>query len=192
MLKRHPHVQLELEEELPSVALRAVKSGTLDAAFIGVPEEKFMRGLERRVIWVSTQEILLPANHRLAKRRSVRLVELRDEFWCIWDEKHFPGFGRHVLKHCRRAGYRTKVVAVADSLASLLIRVASGAFITYVPPIARELPHPGVVFVPTDPLHALDIPVQLVWRPDSPHHEALAWLADTMAATVPPQAQAFD
>jgi hypothetical protein len=41
-----------------------------------------------------------------------------------------------------------------------------------------------VVILPFDPPDAMDLAVLLVWRPDSPHAKTLAWLAETMAATV--------
>jgi DNA-binding transcriptional LysR family regulator len=180
LIRRFPKMRLQVDEELPAVALRRVRAGDLDAAFTGLPEDRQLRGLVSHVVWVSPQQILVPANHRLAKRRSVAVAALRDERWGIWDEKQFPGFGRHIVQSCRRAGFRMQIAATLDSLAAIFIHVAEGDFISYGPPIARNLPHPGVVFIPTDPVHALDIPVALVWRPDSPHGAALLWLTEAM------------
>lgn len=185
LARRHPGLKLHVDEELPGVAIREVRAGRLDAAFSGEPEPKVLRGLESRVIWDSPQEVLLPANHRLAKRRSIRVNELRGERWAVWDEKKFPGFGRHVVKCFRRCGWRPRISASFDSLASLFIHVAEGDFISYVPIIARKLPHPGAVCIPVDPPDALNLAVLLVWHPDSPHRDAIEWLAETMAATLP-------
>lgn len=185
LMRRHPGLKLQVDEEIPGVALRELRAGRLDAAFTGDPEPKLLRGLESRVVWIAPQDVLMPSNHRLAKRRSVRLCELRNERWAVWDERQFPGFGRHVLKCFRRSGWRPRISAESDSLASLFIHVAEGDYISYVPLIARKLPHPGAVCVPTDPPGTLDLEVLLVWRPDSPHQAAIEWLADTMAATLP-------
>jgi DNA-binding transcriptional LysR family regulator len=186
LMRRHPSLKLHVDEELPGVALQQVRSGLIDAAFMGEPEPARLRGLESGVIWASDQEIIVSANHPLAKRRSVRLSELGRERWGVWNERQFPGFGRLALEHLRRSGIRPKVVATHDSLASAFIHVAEGDFISYVPVFARNLPHPGVVFLPTDPPGTMNLLVLLVWRPDSPHRAALRWLADTMAATARP------
>jgi DNA-binding transcriptional LysR family regulator len=185
MLLRFPGLRLEVEEEMPAMAIKAVKAGKLDAAFTGVPAGNSLRGLETRLAQIAPQDIILPATHRFAKRRSVRLEELGDERWCVWDETEFPGFGRAAIDQARRAGFRMQVASAGNSLASLFIRVASGEFIGYAPPFARQLPHNGTVFIPLDPPTAMDMPVKLVWRRDSAYHEILSWLGDSLEAAIP-------
>jgi DNA-binding transcriptional LysR family regulator len=182
--RRYPQMNLQVEEYLPGETLKALRADSLDAGFTGPPEPERLRGLESRVVWIAPQELLLPAGHRLAKRRRLKISELRDEPWGIWNEKGFPGFGRSFLSACREAGFRPDVVATVEDLASLFIHIADDKFISYAPPFARTLPHAGVTFVPTDPVGAIDVYVLLAWRPDSPHAEAIRWLADTMAATI--------
>ncbi|MFT3867678.1 MAG: LysR family transcriptional regulator [Nibricoccus sp.] len=184
MVRRHPGLHFAIEEAVPVEALRDLRLKKLDAVFSGEPEPARLRGLESRVVWITQHDILLPANHRLAKRRSVALSELRDERWCIWDDRVFPGFGRYTIKAFRAAGFRPEIAGYTDSLTSTLMHVAAGDYISNVPPIARKLPHPGVVFVPTDPPEAMEIPVLLVWRPDSPHAEPLRWLAKAIEAAL--------
>jgi DNA-binding transcriptional LysR family regulator len=70
---------MEIQEYLSGEAPTLVGTGALDAAFIGPPEPARLRGLESRTIWIAPQEILLPANHPLAKRQRVKLLELRYE-----------------------------------------------------------------------------------------------------------------
>jgi DNA-binding transcriptional LysR family regulator len=110
---------------------------------------------------------------------------LRGERWGVWNEKVFPGFGRSFLKTCREAGFRPTIANTVDSLASVFIQVAEGGFISYGPPFARQLPHPGVVFMPTNPPDAIDVCVLLVWPKNSAYTEPIRWLADAMEATLP-------
>lgn len=180
LARRFPELRVEVDEELPQTALRRVRAGKLDAFFSGLADDAPLRGLESRVVWNSPQEILIPANHRLAKRRKVTMAELRDERWAIWDRKLFPGFTRHFTQACREAGFRPQIGATFDSLVAIFFHVAEGGLIGYAPTIARSLSHPGVEFIPTDPGHAFVIPVSLVWRSDLPHANAVRWLADTM------------
>lgn len=181
-IKRHPQVRLQIEEEMPTQALKALRARRLDAAMMGEPSASSLRGLESRVVWMARQEVLLPANHVLAKRRRLRLEELRSEQWAMWSERDFPGFGRCFIESCQRAGFRPRVAAEIDSLSSVLIHVAEGDYISHTPPLARHYPHPGVVFMPLDPPSAMDMPSLLVWRSDSPHAAEIRWLADTMAS----------
>lgn len=182
LIRRFQSLRLNVDEEIPRDALRRLHAGTLDAAFMGTPPPRLLRGLELRVIWTPVQEVLVATNHRLAKRRRVTLAELRDEPWGVWDEKRFPGFAQPVIDSCARAGFRTRVKASLDSLAAVFLHVAEGNFIGHAPDIARSLTHPGVVFIPTDPPQAIQLPVALVWRKDSPHADVLSQLAQTMEA----------
>ena len=182
LIRRFPSLRLNVDEEIPRDALKRLHAGTLDAAFMGAPPPRQLRGLDLREIWMPVQEVLMAANHRLAKRRRVTLAELKDEPWGLWDEKRFPGFAQPVIDSCARAGFRMRVKASLDSLAAVFLHVAEGNFIGHAPDIARSLTHPGVVFVPTEPPHAIQLPVALIWRKDSPHAEVLNWLADTMGS----------
>lgn len=181
-IKRHPQVRLQIEEEMPPQALKDLRARRIDAAMMGEPSPSSLRGLESRVVWMARQEVLLPANHAHAKRRKLRLEELRAEKWAMWSEKDFPGFGRCFIESCQRAGFKPRVAAEIDSLSSVLIHVAEGDYISHTPPLARHYPHPGVVFMPLDPPSAMDMPSLLVWRPDSPHAAEICWLAETMAS----------
>jgi DNA-binding transcriptional LysR family regulator len=181
--RRYPGANLQIEEYLPGESLAALRAGKLDAAFSGPPEPSRLRGLDARTVWRVPQEIFVPANHALAKRRRLALAELRRDRWALWSEKDFPGFGRTCVAACRAAGFRPRVAGTVDSLASMLIHVAESKYISYGPPVARTLPHQGVAFIPTDPPGVIDVHVLLVWRRDSPHLEAIRWLADAMEAT---------
>lgn len=190
--KRFPEVPLQAEEYIPGEALAAVRQGKLDAGFIGPVELSSIRGLETKVVWVAPHLVLIAADHRLAKKRSVKLTDLREEQWGIWNEATFPGFGRVCTLACRAAGFRPKIASAVDDLASLFIHVADDKYVSYAPPIARQLPHPGVIFMPTDPPGAITVAVRLVWRKNSPHVRAIEWLAKAMAATLPEEMRGSD
>lgn len=182
VVRRFPRVRLFLDEDLPGVALRRLRQGTLDAALSGLQGGKAPPGMEAREVWVPPQVILLAADHPLAKRRRVTLEDLRHERWGLWDEKACPGFARPVVEACRRAGFRIRRAGTPDSLSTIFMHVAENGYISYAPRFASQIAPPGVVFMPVEPRGAIAIPVFLVWRSGSPHHEALAWLADAMEA----------
>ena len=180
VVRRFPRTRLYLDEDLPGVALRRLRLGTLDAALSGLPDGQAPRGLEAREVWIPPQEILMAADHPLAKRRRVSLEDLRHERWGLWDEKTCPGFGRPVVEACRRAGFRIRRAGTPDSLSTIFMHVAENGYISYAPRFACQIAPPGIVFMPTEPRWALQIPVYLVWRTGSAHHEILCWLAEAM------------
>jgi len=183
LVRRYPKLRLHLEEDSPGTGLRRVRTGTLDAVLTGIPEGVSMRGLESLEVWAPPQQVLVSSDHPLAKRRRVRLEDLRHELWGIMDEKVCPGFGRPIVRACRAAGFRARVAGTPDSLSTIFVHVADSGFVSYAPRFARRLAPPGVVFLPTDPERALVIAVHLVWRADAPQREALRWLAEAMAAS---------
>jgi molybdate transport repressor ModE-like protein len=75
--------------------------------------------------------LALPADHRLAGRRRVRLAELRDESWV---QGAAPDSPRLVERVCRAAGFEPHVAAEGDAMQTL---VAAGLGITLVPAMAR-------------------------------------------------------
>lgn len=190
LVRRFPHVRLHLDEQLPGAALRRIRADALDGALCGEPQGGFPVGIEAREVWTPVQEILMAADHPLAKRRRVRLDELWRERWGLWDEKACPGFARPLVEACRLAGFRIRKAATPDSLSTIFMHVAENAYISYAPRLARQIAPPGIVFMPTDPEGALRVPVFLVWRVGSPHAAALGGLAQWMAEGARPAAPA--
>jgi DNA-binding transcriptional LysR family regulator len=177
----HPRWQIELVELLPAEALQRLGRGEIDAAATGRPEASRLHGLESRVIWRQSPLIALPIDHALAKRRKLQLRDLAGERLLVWDEEQFPDFGAPFLAACRTAGFEPKSAGTVSDVANAFSAVARDGVVSYVGRLAGQVPAPGIALVPLAE-GELDMPTVLVWRGDSPAADALAALAELLAA----------
>lgn len=77
--ERHPQVQVRLTTGNSDVFLAQVADGTLDIAFLGLPEGRTITGVEQRLLARDRHRAVLAPSHRLAGRRRLRLADLADE-----------------------------------------------------------------------------------------------------------------
>jgi DNA-binding transcriptional LysR family regulator len=131
----HPGVELVLAEAEPSAMLGGLRSGTLDLAIVyTVPERDhpFLPPVALRHLADDPLVAVLPARHRLSKRRAIRLNELADESWVV--PKHPNDFRLLFDALCRDAGFQPQIaietldphaaIALADAGVGVLIAPA--------------------------------------------------------------------
>ena len=93
--------------------------------------------------------VLLPADHRLASRKEVRLAELHGERFIGTPDDQMPGRDRWITQLCRKAGgFKPKFVQEADSVTHLLSLITSEGAVALVPSYLRDLPAAGVKMIP--------------------------------------------
>jgi DNA-binding transcriptional LysR family regulator len=182
--QRHPGWQIDLLELEPAKALRSLARGEVDAASTGRPEPHLLEGLETRLLWVDSPLLVVPADHALAKRRAVRLADLRGERLLIWDETQYPGFGDAFAVACRGAGFEPEIERRVDSVAGVFTGVARESLVGYVGRLVGQLPAPGVSLVPLAE-GELGLDTMLAWRRSCPGAHVLAELAGMLAASPP-------
>jgi LysR family transcriptional regulator, benzoate and cis,cis-muconate-responsive activator of ben and cat genes len=179
--KQHAGIVLEPVDLTPGEIPGALRRGEIDVAMLGPAPTALRREFSTRLIGAVPAEIVLAATHPLAKRRVLRLAELREAEWLSWDDLQFPGRKQLLVDGCRRAGFRPKIVQAIDSVASLLVRVATSEAVAYSLPMAARLPHQGVVFAKLDPRDAIMLEMHLGWRRDEPRTALMAGLALELA-----------
>jgi LysR family hydrogen peroxide-inducible transcriptional activator len=89
--------------------------------------------------------IVMPENHRLAARKSVRIEELRSEPFLLMKEGHC--FRESTLSLCRKSKVAPNVVFESGQFATILALVSAGVGISAVPKMAVQQV-PGCRFVP--------------------------------------------
>ena len=170
-----PGLKIDMIEILPAEALDLVREGKLDAALCGDPGSKRLKGLHHVVIRSDQPLLVIPANHAMAKKRSVDLNVLSAERWAIWDDQKFPGFGRFFEMACEGSGFKPRIVARIDELVTMYAGVAAGEYISYVGKLAGQHHPAGVVTLPFKP-NSIQMPTLLLWRNDSPVADDVALL----------------
>lgn len=180
--QRHPRTQVSLFELPPRAQLDRLRARELDAAILGNIEDRDRSEFAIQRLASYTMAAVLPEEHPLAGRKSVKLAALKKENWVSLSDSAFPGRREFLRRACARAGFEPAIASELDSITLLLWAVAAGDGVALLPGHAQKVPHPGCVFVPlTAPAPASE----LLWvmNPQPPGPE-LATLASLIASRV--------
>ena len=77
--ERHPNVQLTVREHSSEEMASMLRADELDLAFLSVTERVESHGLGLHQLVSEELVVLLPLEHRLARRKQVRMADLADE-----------------------------------------------------------------------------------------------------------------
>ncbi|MBK6018212.1 LysR substrate-binding domain-containing protein, partial [Streptomyces sp. MBT53] len=115
---------------------------------------------------VQKLRLVVPADHRLASRKRIRLAEAAEETFVTLE----PGYGLRSITDavCAEAGFRPKIAFEGEEAETLRGLVAAGLGVALLPPPA--VPRPGVAeLTVTAPRAVREIGVAwLDGRPDTP------------------------
>jgi DNA-binding transcriptional LysR family regulator len=153
----HPRVRFQLVQTYNEAMLERLRAGELDLCLTSpVPTGA---GLVARRLDEQRLRLVVPEDHRLARRRRVRLAEAADEAFVTLE----PGYGLRRITDdlCAQAGFRPRVAFEGEEAETLRGLVAAGLGVALLPPPAFA--RPGVVeLVVTAPRAAREIGV--AWR----------------------------
>ena len=175
---QRPAVRFELRHDGLTRILQAIEDGDLDLVLSTPPASEALR-------WepLLDEELVLavPATHRLAARRRVKVGELVDEAWVLQS----PGYGlrQRAEEVCREAGFEPEVVFEGQDLTTLYALIGAGSGVGLFP--VRPLPPAGVHQVAFTP--RLHRGIGLVSAPGmvrSPSAEAFAELVRSHLGSV--------
>ena len=177
--KALPRLELLLYEYQTGAMLEKLQSGELDLGVLALPVE--LDGLDARELYQEAFELALPEQHRLAKRHSVRLEELKDEPLLLLEEGHC--LRDQALSVCARVGVEEKQDFRATSLETLRQMVATGAGVTLLPELACRGAYAQARGVALRPLvrPAPSRRIGAVWRKSSARLTAIGALCDLIA-----------
>ncbi|MBV2355942.1 LysR family transcriptional regulator [Streptomyces sp. J2-1] len=160
----HPGVRFGLVQNHGEAMLEGLRAGRLDLCLTSpVPDapDLVARRLDEQRI-----DLVVPADHRLAGRRRVRLAEAADETFVTLE----PGYGLRRITDalCREAGFTPRIAFEGEEAETLRGLVAAGLGVALLPPPA--VPRPGVTELHvTAPKAAREIGVAwLAGHPDTP------------------------
>jgi DNA-binding transcriptional LysR family regulator len=181
--QRHRKLKLEPVELTPRELPEALRRGDVDLALIGLGDAALRREFHTQVVSTYSVLLALGANHPLAKKRKLRLSDLREAEWVTWNEREFPGRKQGLINACRAAGFRPRIAFETDSMASMFVHVATSEAVGHVIPATRRMPHEGVVFAEIDPPDAFRSEMSAAWRRGDPRAGLIEELVREMAAT---------
>ncbi|MGV3660458.1 MAG: LysR family transcriptional regulator [Prosthecobacter sp.] len=146
--QRHPKAQVSLFELPPRAQLDRLRNHELDAAILGNISDSDRAFFTIRTLSRHKMVAVLPEDHALAKKKSIKLSALGREPWVSLSDVFFPGRREFLRSICQEAGFEPQIVNEADSLTLMLGAVTAGEGVAVMPAHAGKLPHSGCVIMP--------------------------------------------
>lgn len=169
--RRHPGIELTVREEPSEELATMIRDDALDLAFLSVTERVESHGLALHQLISEELVVLLPPEHKLARRRRVRMSELRDEEFISYR----PGARLRELLFAagRQAGFEPQVRLESNESQRIRRLVARGMGVAILPRSDAVSPGAEVALAAlTEPPLRRDI--TLAWRQDKRHSPAVA------------------
>ena len=135
---KFPQVRTTVVEEITPILLDRLRAGTIDVAVLALPS----RGHEFETSPLLTERLFaaLPKKHRLAKRNTLSLKDLRSEPFLLLRDGHC--FRDTAVAACDRARLHPQIVFESGQFSSLLSMVGAGMGVSIVPEMAIDRKSP--------------------------------------------------
>jgi DNA-binding transcriptional LysR family regulator len=169
--QRHPAIELTVREESSEELAEMLRYDELDLAFLSVTERVERHGLGLHQLVAEELVVVLPTDHRLARRRRLPMSELRDEEFISYR----PGarLRELLLTAGHQAGFEPRIKLESNESERIRRLVARGMGVAILPRSDATAPGTEVsVAALTDPPLARDI--TLAWRQGRRHPPAVA------------------
>jgi DNA-binding transcriptional LysR family regulator len=157
----HPAVEISVTEAEPEESVPQLRAAEIDLAitfdYPVLAPASDDRDTERVLLLTESMYVALPPDHRLARRRTVRLDDLADEPWLSGVRP--SSCGEAVVNTCLDAGFEPRIAVESDEYQVLEGYVAAGLGVTLLPDLAVPSLREHLVLRPTDP----PAPKRRVW-----------------------------
>lgn len=175
---RAPQMPLEVEESTTAQLEQSLKNGAVDVVLIALPFDS--PGIETRALYDERFEVVVPARHRWARKRSLAAAELAGERVLLLNTGHC--FSNQVAEACPEIGRAPAAgIMPGNSLETIRNMVASGSGVTVLPASANSEKYRSALLtvVPfAEP--APSRRVALAWRRSFGRDKAIDILADAL------------
>ena len=131
--EQHPGVELSLALIEPEEAVAAMKAGDIDLAVTfgaGKPEDRGSDGVTHHHLLEDPMYLVLALDHRLARKRGVRLADLADEPW-IGGAPDCE-CNRLISAACSRVGFEPRIAFETDDYTAMQGFVAAGVGVSLI------------------------------------------------------------
>jgi DNA-binding transcriptional LysR family regulator len=161
----YPMVTLVLQALSSGAQQHGVQAGEIDVGFMyelgdAAPD------LERRTVQVDSVMLALPASHRLAPRKTVRLRDLVNEPF-VWNiPRTNPRYDQALNAACHGQGFAPRIVQEVSNSATVLSLIGVGIGVGFVPGMMRWRLQEGVILRPVADL-AMPFRTDIAWRRDN-------------------------
>lgn len=175
----HPSLELRMTEVDAHLSVDLVARGVVDLAVAhdwDIAPLPTPDGLDRAVIGDDRCDVLVPAGHRLAARRTLVRADVARERWICQP----PGSVCHdwLVRTLREAGTEPDMAFQAGEYGTQVALVRAGLGIALVPRLGRGVLPDGVVVVPLEPTPVRRL--YAVWRTGAARRPSIAVAVQTL------------
>jgi len=176
----HPSVQLLLHDLPPSEQLGRIAEGRLDGGFVGLLPSRSPGSL-RFLPW-SRERLLafLPSGHPLARRRRIRLGDLKAEGFVAVSAEAAPAFSAFLHALCRSAGFRPRILLDSPRAQAVAVMVAAGSGVALLPESVAQVTGDSAAAIP---LQGSPEITHVFAHPATPPPPAMRHLLDLLTAS---------
>ena len=145
---RRPGVQIVLRELSSLQQIEALDTRELDVGLLRLPPEVPAPAQDLVLAPLFEEPLLLAvhAGHRLAKKRTVCIADLRGEPFIAYPRQAGVALFSQTLALCEKRGFTPDIVQEAQQASTLIGLTATGLGVALVPASLRAISVPGVVF----------------------------------------------
>jgi DNA-binding transcriptional LysR family regulator len=143
---KYPQVAISPETDNTPRLIAALNNGEMDLAFIRLAVGD-IAGLGIDLIVEEPMLIVVPAEHHLARKRSVPLAALARETWILHPRPIGPSLYDEIIAACHGAGFSPKIGQEASAIPSAVHLVSAGFGISIVPQSLQQIHAAGIVYV---------------------------------------------
>jgi molybdate transport repressor ModE-like protein len=145
--RRHPQVELRLAEGEPDATVPALKAGEFDVAVVfdytsDPRSSALLEGLDCIHLLDDPLRVVVPGDHKLARRKAIALEQLADEAWVASCSGSVCN--QMIVDICAVAGFQPNIAFESDDYNVLMGLVAAGVGLTLLPELAIGSSRAGV------------------------------------------------
>jgi DNA-binding transcriptional LysR family regulator len=146
----------------------ALLGGELDVGLLRPQQPRAgLSGLRTHVISHDRWTVALPAGHRLARLRQVRLAALAAEDFVLYATEAGSTGHDQILDACRAAGFEPRIIQETSDAQTTVAMVAAGLGVSLLLHPAPPMDPGLIAYRPLrDPLPSWDLAI--AWSPDNP------------------------
>jgi len=144
---RHKSVAFRFYELNHQEQLNMLQQCLLDIALVSLPCNLSQYNFDSCIIMNLKAHAAVPQTHKLAKKKSIKLRELRNDSFVGFVEDLFPARNKLIQKACQLAGFEPKLLAEANGFVAMLAMINAGVGVSVLSKLIAEDPNRGVVFL---------------------------------------------
>lgn len=141
---QHPDLSVSVREIDSAEAVPALQSGEFDLAFARLQGE-LGADIVSRPLSQDRLAVALPAQHRLAGARTIRLRQLADEPFVMFARQVSPVYFDSIISGCQAHGFSPRILHDVRTVASQIAFVGCGQGLALIPASLKGLAPPNVV-----------------------------------------------